>query len=187
MKERVADHLDAVGVNLDSIRFFKAKTNRSWLRDTGPTFVVNDELDSTDQAAVGLVDWEFNGWAKYPDHDHDNRLPRHFARWLDLPRWVPRINGQQTGRRRIVMEGGAIDVNGRGCLLATEECLLSEIQARNLRARSSGARDRSSATIWRSGMSCGSERASKAMTLTDTSTTWHDSSGPAASLPPSNH
>ena len=131
MKERVANQLDAVGVQLESVRFFKAKTDRSWLRDSGPTFVVNDELDSTEQDAVGLVDWEFNGWAKYPDHDHDNRLPRLFAKWLDLPRWVPRITGQQAGGQRIVMEGGAIDVNGRGCLLATEECLLSEIQARN--------------------------------------------------------
>jgi agmatine deiminase len=130
-KERVADYLDAVGVNIDSIRFFEAATNRSWLRDTGPTFVVNDELASTSDASVGLIDWKFNGWAKYPNHLLDDRLPRKIGRWLDLPRWVPRINDPKTGRRRIVMEGGAIDVNGRGTLLTTEECLLSEIQARN--------------------------------------------------------
>ena len=43
MKRRVADQLDAVGVDLDRIRFFKAATDRVWLRDSGPTFVVNDE------------------------------------------------------------------------------------------------------------------------------------------------
>jgi agmatine deiminase len=131
MMERVADQLDAVGVNLDSIRFLKAATNRSWLRDTGPTFVVKNDLAQTPEATVGLVDWKFNGWAKYPNHELDNRLPRKIATWLDAPRWVPRINDRKKGGRRIVMEGGAIDVNGRGTLLATEECLLSEIQARN--------------------------------------------------------
>jgi agmatine deiminase len=131
VKKRIADQLDSVGVNLDSIRFFKAATDRSWLRDTGPTFVVNNELASTANASVGLIDWKFNGWAKYPNHLHDNRLPRKISKWLDLPRWVPRIDNPNTGPRRIVMEGGAIDLNGRGTLLATEECLLSEIQARN--------------------------------------------------------
>ena len=43
MKRRVAARLDAVGVDLDRIRFFKAATDRVWLRDSGPTFVVRDE------------------------------------------------------------------------------------------------------------------------------------------------
>jgi agmatine deiminase len=137
MKERVTDQLDAAGVDLDSVRFFKAKTNRSWLRDTAPTFVVNDQARSAGAQSVGLVDWQFNGWAKYPDHLRDSRLPRRIARWLDLPRWVPRSGDNNTGRR-IVMEGGAIDVNGLGSLLATEECLLSDIQARNPQLDRSG-------------------------------------------------
>jgi agmatine deiminase len=130
-KEQVADHLDAVGVNVDSIRFFEAATNRSWLRDTGPTFIVNNKLASSSDASVGLVDWKFNGWAKYSNHLHDDRLPSKIGKWLNAPRWVPQINDPKTGLQRIVMEGGAIDVNGRGTLLATEECLLSTIQARN--------------------------------------------------------
>ena len=79
---------------------------------------------------VGLVGWKFNGWAKYDNHRRDARLPRKFERWLDLPRWVPRV--EQGGRAvRVVMEGGAIDVNGQGTLLTTEECLLGDVQARN--------------------------------------------------------
>jgi agmatine deiminase len=130
-RQRVADHLDAVGLNLDKIQFFTAATNRSWLRDTGPTFVARNTLASASEAAVGLVDWKFNGWAKYPNHVLDDRLPRKIADCLDLPRFVPRISDPKSGVRRIVMEGGAIDVNGRGTLLTTEECLLSEVQARN--------------------------------------------------------
>ena len=49
---------------------------------------------------------------------------------LGCTRWVPRV--EQGGKlRRVVLEGGAIDVNGRGTLLTTEECLLSDVQARN--------------------------------------------------------
>ncbi len=98
----------------DSIGFFIATTDRSWLRDTGPTFVVNNELDTTSDASIGVIDWKFNGWAKYPNHVRDNRLPRKIAGRLGLQRWVPRLSDSQTGVRRIVMEGGAIDVNGRG-------------------------------------------------------------------------
>src|SRR4029077_5519420 len=79
---------------------------------------------------VGLVDWKFNGWAKYDNHRHDDRLPAKIARWLGIPRWMAQT--EQGGRRaRVVMEGGAIEVTGRGTLLTTEECLLSEVQARN--------------------------------------------------------
>jgi agmatine deiminase len=130
MKRRVSDQLDAAGVNLDSVQFYKAATDRSWLRDTGSTFVVKNGPALAEHDRAGLVDWKFNGWAKYDNHRRDDRLPRKLAKWLALPRWIPRV--EQGGRRvRLVMEGGAIDVNGRGTLLTTEECLLSEVQARN--------------------------------------------------------
>jgi agmatine deiminase len=133
MRERVSNQLDAVGVDPTAVRFFTAATDRSWLRDTGPTFVVKDDPAAHGENTLGLVDWKFNGWAKYDNHKSDNRLPRRIARWLKRPRWVPRIDDEPAGRPRVVMEGGAIDVNGRGTLLATEECLLSETQARNPR------------------------------------------------------
>jgi len=130
MKRRVADQLDAVGVDIDAVRFFKATTDRAWLRDSGPTFIVKREPTSDVADTVGLIDWKFNGWSKYGNHRRDDRIPSKLARWLGLMRWVPRV--EQGGRRvRVVMEGGAIDVNGRGTLLTTEECLLGEVQARN--------------------------------------------------------
>ena len=82
-----------------------------------------------------MIDWKFNGWAKYDSYARDNRLPRKIARWLGLRRWVPRVE-KGWRRDRVVMEGGAFDVNGRGTLLATEECLLSETQPRNPGTRS---------------------------------------------------
>jgi agmatine deiminase len=130
MKRQAADRLDAVGVNIESIRFFKASTDRVWLRDSGPPFIVKDDPADDAPDRVGLIDWKFNAWAKYDDHRHDNRLPRRLSQWLGFRRWVPRFEHQ--GRRaRVVMEGGAIDVNGRGTLLTTEECLLGDVQARN--------------------------------------------------------
>jgi agmatine deiminase len=130
MKRAIAGKLDSVGVDLDRIRFFKAATDRVWLRDSGPTFVVKDESSLETSDRIGLIDWKFNAWAKYDNFHCDNRLPRKFARWLGLPTWTPRV--EQGGQsQRVVMEGGAIDVNGQGTLLATEECLLSDVQVRN--------------------------------------------------------
>jgi agmatine deiminase len=130
MKRRVADRLDAVAVDLERIRLFQAATDRAWVRDSAPTFVVRDQSSAEMSDPVGLVDWKFNAWAKYDNFHRDNRLPRKFALWLWLPRWTPHA-GQGGRSLRVVMEGGAIDVNGQGTLLATEECLLSDIQARN--------------------------------------------------------
>ena len=126
-RDRAARLLRCAGVGRERVRFLKAATDRVWTRDTGPTFVVNDRVAGHQ---VGLIDWRFNGWAKYANHLNDDRIPRLLARRRGLKRWTP--ENEVGGRRvRIVLEGGAIDVNGRGSLLTTEECLLSTIQARN--------------------------------------------------------
>src|SRR5205085_605546 len=72
------------------------------------------------------LDWHFNGWAKYDNWRLDDDQARQMAGHLGLGRWQPALNG-----RRVVLEGGSIDVNGAGLLLTTEECLLSDVQARN--------------------------------------------------------
>jgi len=126
-RERAAEQLEAHGVDLDQVTFFKAATDRVWLRDSGPTFLVNDKAE---EDRVALLDWQFNAWAKYDNHQHDDRIPKRVASRLKLRRWEPQFTAE--GRPiRVVMEGGAIDVNGRGTLLTTEECLLSDVQARN--------------------------------------------------------
>ncbi len=108
------------GANLDAVDFLRARTNRSWTRDFGPIFVKNGEGE------VGLLNWRFNGWAKYGDWKHDDAVTGKLLPKLKLRFWEPVHNS-----RRVVLEGGSIDVNGCGTLLTTEECLLSSAQARN--------------------------------------------------------
>src|SRR5579872_734478 len=103
------------GADLDSVEFFEHKTNRSWTRDYCPIFARRDS------GGLAIVDWLFNGWAKYDNWAHDNAVPAFIAERFGLPRHQPAL----------VLEGGSIDVNGAGLMLTTEECLLSPIQARN--------------------------------------------------------
>jgi agmatine deiminase len=119
--ERQADHLlKRVGVDLQQITFWRWPTDRVWTRDYGPTFL------SGPDGKRALLDWQFNAWAKYPDWKNDDAIPASVAEALGLRAWQPMFDGE-----RIVLEGGAIDVNGQGMLLASEECLLGEVQARN--------------------------------------------------------
>jgi agmatine deiminase len=127
-RTKAADHLDRAGVDPAHVAFHKVPTDRVWTRDTGPTFLVNPELPRA--LAIGMVDWRFNGWAKYDNHRRDARVGRRIAKRLGLERWEPEVE-IDSEPWRVVLEGGAIDVNGAGTLLTTEECLLSEVQARN--------------------------------------------------------
>jgi agmatine deiminase len=120
MAARVRRILKAAAVDLERVRFFPAPTDRVWTRDYGPIFVVSPGGD------VGLTHWRFNAWAKYDNWHNDVKAPRIVNRRLKLPAWQPEHEG-----RRVVLEGGSIDVNGQGLLLTTEECLLSPVQARN--------------------------------------------------------
>jgi agmatine deiminase len=105
---------------LKAVEFFHVATDRSWTRDFCPMFVRNDE------GQRGILNWCFNGWAKYENSQHDNAVTDALAPRLSFPMWTPLWN-----RERIVLEGGSIDVNGAGTVLTTEECLLSDFQARN--------------------------------------------------------
>jgi agmatine deiminase len=75
---------------------------------------------------IAAVCWRFNGWSKYANCKRDAAVSRRIASALSLRAWRPEWNG-----RNVVLEGGSIDVNGAGCLLTTEECLLSDEQERN--------------------------------------------------------
>lgn len=113
--------LAAVGVDLQQVGFHVVASDRSWTRDALPSYV-------REGGRAALVDWRFNGWARYRNHRKDDALGAWLADRLDLPRHVPTRPGT---RRRVVLEGGAVDSNGEGLLLTSEECLLSGVQARN--------------------------------------------------------
>jgi agmatine deiminase len=131
----------------ESVHFHKWPTNRVWTRDSGCTFVVEaaiPQLSSRAQQGRSLakdpspsrdrlfepnlsaVAWRFNAWAKYSNYQHDERIGSRMAKAAHT-REIRPIHA----RSRVVLEGGSIEVNGRGTLLTTEECLLSKTQQRN--------------------------------------------------------
>jgi len=108
----------------ECIHFHHWPTNRGWLRDSGPIFVKDKK------GTVGLTNWKFNGWAKYKNWQLDNKLPEKIAALRGCMVFAANIEAGAVSQP-IVLEGGSIDVNGRGLLLTTEECLLSDVQQRN--------------------------------------------------------
>lgn len=112
--------LNQVSVDKSRIYFYPIPTDRVWTRDYGPLFLVADGETS------GIIDFAFNAWAKYPNWQRDNEATPQINDILRRKMWQPEIEG-----RRIVLEGGSIEVNGQGLLLTTEECLLSDVQQRN--------------------------------------------------------
>jgi agmatine deiminase len=116
-------YLQQAGVDLQQLDFIVHPTNRGWTRDSGPLFV----KQSQDPAETAIVHFHFNAWAKYPDWRKDRRVPDRAAQLLGK-----RLFKAKAGGRKFVVEGGGIDVNGRGTLLTTEECYLHpKIQVRN--------------------------------------------------------
>ena len=119
-ERRVRGVLKKSGADLDAVDFFPIKTDRSWTRDYCPIFVTNAD------GRRGVLNWRFNGWAKYGNHRADDAVTSELAAKCNWPVWIPVVED-----KRVVLEGGSIDVNGAGSLLTTEECLLSPVQARN--------------------------------------------------------
>jgi agmatine deiminase len=125
MQTRVTSMFERAGVNLDRVQFYRWPTDRGWMRDSGPIFV----LDAAGQVAI--THWRFNGWAKYDDWHLDEKVPGRVTKLLKVPAWQPEVRLPGGRKHRVVLEGGSIDVNGAGALLTTEECLLSDVQQRN--------------------------------------------------------
>jgi agmatine deiminase len=119
-ERKAAGMLRRGGANMARLHFHAWPTDRVWLRDSGPIFTKNPEGE------LSITNWCFNAWAKYDNWRRDNLIPQHVAALYNMPQRKPEVNG-----KRLVLEGGSIDVNGAGTLITTEECLLSEIQQRN--------------------------------------------------------
>lgn len=107
------------GLPMERISFHSIPTNEPWCRDHGPIFLTRD-LDPK----LAIADWDYNAWGnKYPPFDLDEVVPTRLAQILNVPVFYPRM----------ILEGGAIDVNGAGALLTTESCLLNPNRNPNLR------------------------------------------------------
>jgi len=93
-----------------NIRFQRIATVDSWVRDYGPNFLINP------QSQLAYNDWIFNAWGnKYEELERNDSIPQKLQSVLSVPRFEPGI----------VLEGGSIEVNGAGCVLTTEQCLLN--------------------------------------------------------------
>ena len=126
--QAVADNarilIEAHGVKNDpqKYRLHIAPNDRVWLRDSAPTGVYRAD------GIVELIDWAFNGWAKYDNYSKDADIGRVIERITGLTRTEAK---REDAGERLVLEGGGIEVNGNGVMLVTEEWLLTDVQVRN--------------------------------------------------------
>ena len=126
-----------VGVDLRKIKFVTHPTNRGWTRDTGPIFVRKAESGKR-KAETAIVHFHFNGWAKYNNWRKDTKVPETAAKLLGKKLFhaecpiPPSTKNSKLKTKNFVIEGGGIELNGRGTLISTEECYLDpKIQVRN--------------------------------------------------------
>jgi len=120
LQAKVNGMLETAHVDLAKVSFIIHKTNRSWMRDSGPIIVKNG-------TQIEALSFNFNGWAKYKNINLDKRVPAKVSDFLKIPLTQVVYKGKP-----VIVEGGAIDVNGKGTLLTSEECLLHpNIQIRN--------------------------------------------------------
>lgn len=111
MQEKATILFKKEGINLEKISFFQFDYADVWFRDYGPIFVVNSNRE------LAMVHWKFNTWGdKYAELLKDSQIPQIINSEMRLNCFKPGI----------VMEGGSIDVNGKGTLLTTEQCLLNK-------------------------------------------------------------
>jgi len=98
-------------LSMERITFHRIPTNEPWCRDHGPIFLTRKK-----EPRLAIVDWDYNAWGnKYPPFNLDEVVPTRVAEIFGVPVFYPRM----------ILEGGAIEVNGAGALLTTESCLLN--------------------------------------------------------------
>jgi agmatine deiminase len=112
MQRKATQLLQTRAADLSRINFHSTDYADIWFRDYGPIFIVH-----RDAGHLAMTKWIFNAWGnKYEELLKDTRIPYFMNESLRLPLFEPGF----------VLEGGSIDVNGRGTLLTTEQCLLNK-------------------------------------------------------------
>jgi agmatine deiminase len=129
MQKEAAAALQKSTVDLAQVDFVDIPTDRSWTRDFLPLFVAKSGRPG--KRALGTVKFHFNGWARYDNWQRDDAAGMKVQARATVDGAVPFAARVPDGDARVVLEGGAIDVDGEGTLLCTEECLLDGRQARN--------------------------------------------------------
>jgi agmatine deiminase len=96
-----------------NIIFNIIQTNDAWIRDYGPNFLVRETSSGKREVSANL--WKFDSWGEKYEWDLDDRVGGAILDLLGIARFEPGI----------VLEGGAIEVNGQGLCITTEQCLLN--------------------------------------------------------------
>jgi len=113
MEQQARFVLDDAHVPTTNVFFHHNQTDDAWCRDHGPIFVQREHEGKREEL---ILDWGYNAWGnKYPPYDHDDVIPTRIAHEFGIP----------VEQRAMILEGGSIDVNGRGTLLTSEACLLN--------------------------------------------------------------
>ncbi|MBI1812589.1 agmatine deiminase family protein [Candidatus Peregrinibacteria bacterium] len=108
--QRIAEsHMESAGVSGERVHLHRFPSNFAWARDCGPIFLKNDRGEAV------LTHWSYNAWGNHWEHNLDDHVPEAVAA----------ITGLERVAVPMVLEGGSVDVNGRGALLTTENCLLN--------------------------------------------------------------
>jgi len=100
-------------LNIQNIIIYTIPTNDAWIRDYGPNFLVRET--SSDKREVSANLWKFDSWGEKYEWELDDRVGNAIVDCLGIPCFEPGI----------VLEGGAIEVNGQGLCITTEQCLLN--------------------------------------------------------------
>ena len=108
-----------------NIKFYRIDTDRIWIRDSGPIYVKNQKTGKKI-----ILNFRFNGWSKYKNFKKDNKISSQICKLTKIKKVNPYIYYHKK-KYYPVLEGGAFDVNGKGSVLLTKECLLSKKQERN--------------------------------------------------------
>lgn len=112
--QQIEKNLRSISYALQAINLFEIESDDAWLRDTGPTFIINHQ-------EICAIDWRFNAWGGfhgglYSPWDKDDQIALKISNLLNIKTYsLPNF----------ILEGGAIDVDGEGTLITTEECLLN--------------------------------------------------------------
>ncbi|MBI3619352.1 agmatine deiminase family protein [Candidatus Peregrinibacteria bacterium] len=109
-------HMAQAGVSGQRVHVHRVLNNYSWVRDCGPIFLKNSRGETL------LTHWGYNAWGDQWDHELDDRIPEA----------ISAITGIERVTAPMILEGGSVDVNGRGALLTTENCLLNPNRNPNL-------------------------------------------------------
>ena len=111
-QDHVAGQLRYHNIGLKNVDLHIIATNDVWARDNGPIFVLNDEGETA------ITDWTFNGWGGRFPCDLDDQVPAAIGRQLDIPVF----------KAPMVLEGGAVEVNGKGTFLGTRTSIIDSFR-----------------------------------------------------------